>query len=220
MKLGGIAIRELFTKGTWKVRKFGRLVEPEALMPLINPNSINITLHPKLLISKLRDQGANASLELDDPDALAWHEYDMSKGRVWNSLHGPDRIIETGFLLRPGEFVLGAAAEAIDCTAPYFHREHGGITDRKFVQMYEGRSTCARIGLASHITAGFGDYGFAGAFTLEIVNHADYAIHLIPGMRIGQVAFEEVLEPELYQGAYSGQHHDGPVPPKLGKDRF
>ncbi len=87
--------------------------------------------------------------------------------------------------------------------------------------MYEGRSTCARIGLASHITAGFGDYGFAGSFTLEIVNHAHYPIQLRPGMRIGQVAFDEVLEPELYTGAYSGTNHsDGPVPPKLGPDRF
>ena len=38
----------------------------------------------------------------------------------------------------------------------------------KYVPMLEGRSSTGRLGLFIHVTAGFGDIGFAGYWTLEM----------------------------------------------------
>src|SRR3712207_6222296 len=63
-------------------------------------------------------------------------------------------IPEEGVLLKPGKLYLGRTVEYTK-------------TD-KLVPMLEGRSSIGRLGLFIHITAGFGDVGFSGYWTLEI----------------------------------------------------
>lgn len=63
-------------------------------------------------------------------------------------------IPEEGLVLQPGKLYLG---RTIEYTA----------TD-KYVPMLEGRSSIGRLGLFIHVTAGFGDVGFKGYWTLEI----------------------------------------------------
>lgn len=63
-------------------------------------------------------------------------------------------IPEEGLILEPGKLYLG---RTIEYTA----------TD-KYVPMLEGRSSIGRLGLFIHVTAGFGDVGFKGYWTLEI----------------------------------------------------
>lgn len=63
-------------------------------------------------------------------------------------------IPEEGLVLEPGKLYLG---RTIEYTA----------TD-KYVPMLEGRSSIGRLGLFIHVTAGFGDVGFKGYWTLEI----------------------------------------------------
>ena len=57
-------------------------------------------------------------------------------------------IPEEGLLLEPGRLYLGRTNEFTK-------------TDR-YVPMLEGRSSTGRLGLFIHVTAGFGDVGFAG----------------------------------------------------------
>lgn len=174
---------------------------------IIGPNSIDVTLHPKLLIP----QNRSGRQRLDPCEGAA--PYDL-----WS----PFTMMDS-YVLSPGAFVLGAASERFMCHEDMVPRsleyQKCGIA-----QMYEGRSTCARIGLESHLSAGFGDVGFSGAFTLEIVNNSPWEIVLTAGMRVGQVAFEVVYGIELedtYLGAYAGtNHNDGPVAPLLGRERF
>ena len=66
----------------------------------------------------------------------------------------PLTIPDNGLLLEPNTLYLG---RTIERTA----------TD-KYVPMLEGRSSVGRLGLFIHITAGFGDIGFDGFWTLEI----------------------------------------------------
>ena len=66
----------------------------------------------------------------------------------------PLTIPDEGLLLEPQKLYLG---RTIERTA----------TD-KYVPMLEGRSSVGRLGLFIHITAGFGDIGFDGFWTLEI----------------------------------------------------
>ena len=63
-------------------------------------------------------------------------------------------IPENGFLLLPGEFYLART------------NEYTGT--QNLVPQISGRSSIGRLGLSIHITAGFGDSGFCGYWTLEL----------------------------------------------------
>ena len=59
-----------------------------------------------------------------------------------------------GYVFEPGKLYLGRTAEytkTLGC-----------------VPMIEGRSSVGRLGLFTHVTAGFGDIGFTGYWTLEM----------------------------------------------------
>jgi dCTP deaminase len=187
------SIKDNFRTGAWKAFRSDKRLEPAEIDALrIGPNSIDVTLHQRLLLPESNQSVINPLY----PESLHWQE-----------------ALADQFLLSPGGFVLGAVNERFDVGPD--------------VQHVTGRSTCGRIGLGVHVTAGFGDVGFTGAFTLEIFNAGPFPIVLHTGMRIAQVFFEPVVYPGwatpsyTYTGAYStNSHNDGPVAPVLGKDRF
>ncbi len=83
------------------------------------------------------------------------------------------------FIVQPGEFVLGVTQEKI--TLP-----------DDLVARVEGRSSLGRLGIIVHSTAGFVDPGFSGTITLEISNLNRLPVALYPGMRVCQIAFEQM----------------------------
>ena len=88
-------------------------------------------------------------------------------------------------------------------------------TDR-YVPMLEGRSSVGRLGLFIHVTAGFGDVGFSGYWTLEI--HCIQPIRIYPGIEICQIYYHSIEgEYEQYSsGKY--QNNQGIQPSFLYKD--
>ncbi|MEN9753240.1 MAG: hypothetical protein RL670_931, partial [Actinomycetota bacterium] len=64
-----------------------------------------------------------------------------------------------GFILHPGEFVLGSTFEFVSLPDDIAAR-------------LEGKSSLGRLGLLTHSTAGFIDPGFNGHVTLELSNVA------------------------------------------------
>jgi dCTP deaminase len=56
--------------------------------------------------------------------------------------------------------------------------------------MIEGRSSIGRLGLFVHVTAGFGDVGFCGYWTLEMF--AIQPIRIYPGVPICQIFYHQV----------------------------
>ena len=102
------------------------------------------------------------------------------------------------YTLMPGEFVLGSTIETVKIP--------NGIAAR-----FEGKSSLGRIGLSTHITAGFIDPGFRGNITLEIHNVNAVPIMLHAGMKIGQLCFmtldNEVERP--YGSSELGSHYQG-----------
>ena len=113
------------------------------------------------------------------------------------------RMIEVdpteGFILHPGEFVLGSTFEQIT------------LPDDVAARL-EGKSSLGRLGLLTHSTAGFIDPGFSGHVTLELSNVATLPIRLWPGMKIGQLCFFQLSSPsetpygsEKYLNRYQGQ---------------
>jgi deoxycytidine triphosphate deaminase len=141
-----------------------------------------------------------------------------------------DRFETDEVVLKPGDFLLGFARERFDCTKPLEielgrGKDCGSIESNfVFTQHYDGRSTMGRLGILSHVTAGYGDYGFTGNFTLELANVGELPVILYAGMRIGQVSFHGILgslfgTPTMYSGAYQRQENE-PVAPVLGRERF
>ncbi len=59
-----------------------------------------------------------------------------------------------------------------------------------YVPMLEGRSSIGRLGLFVHITAGFGDVGFRGFWTLEIF--CIQPIRIYAGVQICQVYYHTI----------------------------
>ena len=113
------------------------------------------------------------------------------------------RLVEVdpqeGFVLHPGEFVLGSTLETVSLPDDLAAR-------------VEGKSSLGRLGLLTHATAGFVDPGFTGHVTLELSNVATLPIMLWPGMKIGQLAFfrlssssENPYGSERYGSHYQGQ---------------
>jgi len=86
------------------------------------------------------------------------------------------------FIVQPGEFVLGVTQETI-------------TLGDDLVARVEGRSSLGRLGIIVHSTAGFVDPGFEGTITLEISNLNRLPVALYPGMRVCQLAFEQMTSP-------------------------
>lgn len=100
-----------------------------------------------------------------------------------------------------GKFVLGATVEKIS------------LPDNMMAR-FDGKSSLGRLGLCTHVTAGFIDAGFIGTITVELKNENNFPIMLKPGMRIGQVLFEYLnaasVKPYGVVGHY--QHQNAPQP--------
>ena len=56
--------------------------------------------------------------------------------------------------------------------------------------MIEGRSSIGRLGLFVHVTAGFGDVGFKGFWTLEMF--AVQPVKIYPGVAICQIFYHQI----------------------------
>lgn len=82
-------------------------------------------------------------------------------------------IPKEGLVLRPNTLYLGKTNERC-------------FTDR-YIPMLNGRSSIGRLGICIHITAGFGDIGFDGTWTLEIT--AAHPVRIYPDIEICQVSY-------------------------------
>ena len=123
---------------------------------------------------------------------------DMKKPCNTNSIIIPD----DGLSLEPCKLYLG---RTIEYTATY-----------NCVPMLEGRSSVGRLGLFIHVTAGFGDVGFCGYWTLEM-----FCIHpvvIYPGVEICQIYYHTIEgDYERYDsGKY--QNNTGIQPSLLYRD--
>ncbi len=126
------------------------------------------------------------------------HELDMKKENKAQKILIP----EEGLLLDPKKLYLGRTLEYTETF--------------KLVPMLEGRSSIGRLGLFIHITAGFGDVGFKGFWTLEIF--CVQPIRIYAGVEVCQIYYHN-LEGE-YEEYKSGkyQNNKGIQPSLLYKD--
>ncbi len=157
---------------------------PEVDPANICPAGIRLHLGKELLIPV-----AGQTVDLDAEDDIQFDRVSIS---------------EEGFILRPGQFVLGTTYEKFQVA-------------RNLVCHVEGRSTVARIGLAIHCTSGIIDGNFEEPRTvvLEMSNHGSFDIVLRYRAPLAMLSFSQ-LTTEIEQCAqkrYLGQ--DGVVAPNF-----
>jgi dCTP deaminase len=139
----------------------------------LNPNSYNVTLANELY-----------TYAVDDYDGFI-DAAEKNRLEEFVGARTLDDGVENGWFLEPGRLYLGRTVE----------RTH---TDY-YAPMLEGRSSVGRLGVFIHITAGFGDVGFDGFWTLEISCVEPVVIYA--GMEIGQIFFHEVRGERTLYGA-------------------
>lgn len=111
-------------------------------------------------------------------------------------------IPESGYVLQPHVLYLGSTIE----------RTYAG----NLIPCISGRSSVARCGIEIHRTAGFGDVGFDGTWTLEIT--VVHPVRIYPGQELCQIYFEypDGETSIHYKGKY--QNQSGPVASRFYKD--
>ena len=87
---------------------------------------------------------------------------------------------------------------------------------KNLVPMLEGRSSIGRLGLFVHVTAGFGDVGFKGFWTLEIF--CVQPVKIYPSVEICQVYYHTVEGEIKNYSSQKYQNNRGIQPSLLFKD--
>ena len=97
-----------------------------------------------------------------------------------------------GLVLQPHQLYLGRTVERTET--------------HNLVPMLEGRSSIGRLGLFVHVSAGFGDVGFCGFWTLEL--YAVHPIRIYPGLSICQIIYHTLIGDvsEYRSGKYQNNH--------------
>ena len=114
-----------------------------------------------------------------------------------------EKITEHGYVIRSGVGYLMSTFER--------------VKSNMYVPQIDGKSSIGRLFISVHQTAGRGDRGFDGNFTLEVTTI--YPIRVFAGMRIAQVYFHVSSGPngKLYDGNYKGVTSRGPVASRAWK---
>jgi dCTP deaminase len=107
------------------------------------------------------------------------------------------QIPPEGLVLSPNQLYLGRTAERTET--------------HNLVPQIEGRSSVGRLGLFVHVTAGFGDVGFCGYWTLEMF--AVQPIRIYPGVPICQIFYHEITG--AYDEYASKYQHNHDIQPSL-----
>lgn len=95
-----------------------------------------------------------------------------------------------GLVLEPNKLYLGQTLEYTET--------------RSLVPMLEGRSSIGRLGLFVHVTAGFGDVGFKGWWTLEIF--CIQPVRIYAGVEVCQIYYHTI---EGEYEPYSSKKYQG-----------
>jgi dCTP deaminase len=155
------------------------------------------------------------------PDCLGSNSYDVHLGK-WLAKYKDEvldakkhnqiehfEIPDEGFILQPHVFYLGVTEEYTETHA--------------HVPFLEGKSSTGRLGIDIHATAGKGDVGFCGNWTLEI--SVKQPVRIYKGMPIGQLIYfpvegEIAVSYSQKKNAKYSHQHNMPVESMMWKNVF
>jgi dCTP deaminase len=132
----------------------------------VQPSTVDLHLDPKMRVFD------NWKITVVDP-------------RIKVDVSRKVEIPKEGFIIHPGEFLLGSTAEKI--TLP-----------DDIAAKLEGKSSLGRLGLVIHATAGYIDPGFSGWITFEFSNLSRTPIRVYAGMKVAQICFFQMSSAVLH----------------------
>lgn len=147
---------------------------------ILSGNEIRRRLGQEIVIEPFREEQLNPNsynLRLHH-ELMVYEEVvlDMRKANRVKRIEIP----QSGLVLSPNQLYLARTIERTET--------------HQLVPMIEGRSSIGRLGLFVHVTAGFGDAGFCGYWTLEMF--AVQPVRIYPGVEICQIFYHQ-LEGEV-----------------------
>lgn len=107
-----------------------------------------------------------------------------------------------GLVLKPNELYLGRTVEHTQTTG--------------YAPSLDGRSSIGRLGMGIHVTAGFGDTGFNGFWTLEIT--VIKPLRVYAGVEICQIYYHTIFGEETCYKSNKYQDNTDIQPSMLYKD--
>ena len=149
----------------------------------VNKGRIKITPFDKTRINpNSYNLTLNNTLLVYDEDVIDFKKKNKTKKII---------IPDSGLVLKPNVLYIGRTNE--ECFSD------------TFIPMLNGRSSIGRLGICVHVTAGFGDIGWRGTWTLEII--AFKPVKIYPNIEFCQVSYftpfgQTYLQ---YDGRYQGQ---------------
>lgn len=132
---------------------------------------------------------------------LVYQPTDYLDARKDNPVNEID-IGNSCIVLKPGILYLGQTME--------------WTSTKNLVPIISGRSSIGRLGLCVHVTAGYGDIGFTGHWTLEMT--VVHPLMVYPGLPLCQIYYNEIQGKVVreYEGKY--QDNRGVQPSMLWKE--
>ena len=158
---------------------------------MLNNNGIKKELNKNIFVDDIREEDIGKNyVNVYLGNKLKVYEntvLDIKKPNETRTIEIP----EEGYILEPNKLYLGSTNKF---TKTY-----------NYVPLLAGLEELAALGVEIHVTAGFGDNGFEGTWTLEII--CTNPTILYPNMLIGKVYYHPLVgDPSIkYQGKYLGQ---------------
>lgn len=165
---------------------------------ILTGNEIRSQLGRNIRIDPFTESQLNPNsynLRLHD-ELLVYEEIVLDMKRP--SRFGRLTIPPEGLVLQPHRLYLGRTMEYTET--------------RNLVPMLEGRSSIGRLGLFVHVTAGFGDVGFCGYWTLEMF--AVQPVRIYPGVQVCQI-FYHTLQGDVTEYSSGKYQHNKDIQPSL-----
>jgi dCTP deaminase len=160
---------------------------------ILSGNEIRARLNRDIVIEPFEEQQLNPNsynLRLHN-ELLAYEEIVLDMRRP--NRYRRHTIPPEGLVLDPNRLYLGRTIERTET--------------HNLVPMLEGRSSIGRLGLFVHVTAGFGDVGFRGFWTLEMF--AVQPVRIYAGVSICQIFYHQIAgDFELYRSEKYQNNHD------------
>ncbi len=157
----------------------------------------------------LKRMGSDIEIDPFDPSRVNPNSYNLT---LHNELMVYEEVVlDMAKANRVRRITVPAEGIVLSPNQLYLARTSERTVTHNLVPQIEGRSSIGRLGLFVHVTAGFGDAGFAGYWTLEMF--AVQPVRIYPHTEICQIFYHELTgQVDEYDSKYQ---HNRDIQPSL-----
>lgn len=151
---------------------------------------------------KIKQWAENGGVFPYDQKLVNSASIDLRLGEYYRKIiHRDNGFCWSDSILIPNEGLIIKTNELVLC-----HSLEKTIISENMIALLFLKSTIGRMGI-EHLHAGFGDPGFKGQWTFELINHWASSIKIYKGQRICQLIFADCEIPEKSYGKDDKSHY-------------